>query len=878
MRFVALIATLSLLATGPALGFDETRVPARALPEELPGAAAEEASSLLYMRAVGVDLTPTTATIRVGAMSSGRGLPSGPLRLELWATATPPAFGDSLQVRVLASADLPFVLQSDETRLNVSTGALPATLPTGGAFYLTVALLEYYPEANEYFYAELFTLPGTRRFGPSILLTGLPRGLFQRIGTGGATDDFFVSNVGTLPGNVQLTQTGDFFVMSPTSFTLESGARERVRIVAGSRSEGFYRGEVTVNLNGQKLYSVPIRLLAMNPPSGEARVAVQARRVDISGAEGTSPRGTVTFSNAGTARISGIAISDAPWLVPEEGLVTIEPGGSATVAFTCRRELRADPGLPGDSASLYLVYLLGTGNAGAKGAMETSGTSLAGVIVTDTSQPPTTSGVIPPLGQGEVAVMIPGVGHVVGSVGEFVSDLSIVNGLLGSTVGDMRMYYSSTSASKAGPTTSVAPSQAINLADVVTGYFGETGQVGTIQVRTGSLASLSMAANVFNKSNPAGTYGTAIPAFRTDRAVTPGQKLVISGLRQDASSHTNIYLQEMSGTGPAGALIDFYDAGGSKIGSITPPALQPFGLGSVFAAVPAGAVSAVVSPTTGKLVAYATPVDDASGDTWAVADWNRQFQLSGNERTIIPVAGAVAGANNSNFRTDVTLTNTGFAQGSMKLTYYPSVGTPLPGTLNLGPNQSATLEDVVPSFFKVGGASVGWIAVEPQSSTFVVTSRTYTKTTGNPATFGTGVATVPASIGLKNGQSRTFGGLEDSTTATVTSKRGATFRTNVGLIEISGQPATARVSVFFATGTQLAAGSANAVKEYTLQPNGYLALNGIVKQLVGESRETELPDLRGVSVKVEVVAGGGTVIPYVTATDNGTNDTVLRLE
>jgi hypothetical protein len=665
--------------------------------------------------------------------------------------------------------------------------------------------------------------------------------------------------------------------MSPMSFVLAPGARERVRLLAGSRTEGFYKGEAIVTLGDRQIYTVPIRLLAANPPSGEARLRALSRRVDVSGVPGTSPRGTVTFSNTGTATIKGIVISDAPWLVPDEGYLAVAPGATATVSFSCRRDLRSDSVSPGVSGSLSLVYLLGTGS-GAKTTMDTPSTALAGAIVTDTSQPSTATGAIPALAQGEVAVMIPGAGHVVGSVGEFVSDISIVNGLLGSTVGDMKLYYSSASASKAGPTTTVAPTQAINLADVVTGYFGETGQVGTIQVRSKSVSSLSMAANVFNKSNPSGTYGTAIPAFRTDRAVTPGQKLIISGLRQDASSHTNIYLQEMGGTGQAVALIDFYDAGGSKIGSVTSPALSPFGLGPLYAAVPVGAASAVVMPTSGKLVAYATPVDDASGDTWAVADWNRQYQLSGSERTIIPVAGAVAGANNSNFRTDLSITNTGFKQGSIKLTYFPSGGSPVAASVDLGQNQSSAIEDVVPSFFKVTGTSVGWISVEPVTSTFVVTSRTYTKTTGNPASYGTGVATVPPAVGLKLGQSRTFGGLDDSTTATVTSRQGATFRTNVGLIEVSGQQATARVSVYFATGTQLAAGGAIATKDYVLPPNGYLALNGIVKQIVGDSRDTEFGDLHGVSVKIEVVDGSGTVIPYVTATDNGTNDTLLRTE
>ncbi|MBI2212429.1 MAG: hypothetical protein HYU52_02190 [Acidobacteria bacterium] len=873
-----LIAALALLASAPTFAFDTPRSPAPAEPESAAGSSAEGVESQLFMRGVEVDLTPETATIRLATLINGRGTASGPLKLELWATLRPPLVGDTVQARVVASANVPFVLKPSETSSGYSTGPLSFNPPAQGTFYLTVALLESPPGTNEFLYADLFTLPGARRFGPAIVVSGLPRGLFQRIGTGGAVDDFFVTNIGNAPGNVQLSQNGDFFSMSPTSFTLAAGVRERIKLVAGSRSEGFYKGEAIVNVNGQPVYAVPIRLLAANPPSGEARLRALIPRVDISGAPNTSPRGSVTFSNTGSATIKGFPISDSPWLVPDDGLITIAPGGTASVGFTSRRELRHDDQLPGISGMLSFVYLLGTSGGTAKSTLEATSTSAAGVIVTDTSQPTTTAGAIPPLSQGEVAVVIPGVGHVVGSVGEFVSDLSIVNGVLGATVGDMRLYYSSTSASKSGPNTTLAPTEAMNLADVITGYFGETGQVGTIQLRTKSLGSLSTSANVFNKSNPDGTYGTAIPTFRTDRAVSPGQKLVITGLRQNATAHTNIYLQEMSGTGQAVAQIDFYNSAGAKIGSVTPPAISPFGLGSVFAAVPAGAVAAVVTPASGRLVAYATPVDDLSGDTWAVADWSRQFQLNGTERSIIPVAGAVAGANNSNFRTDLSITCTGGGQGSIRLVYYPSGSGPITRSLSLGPNQSSELEDVVPTFFNVAGTSVGWISVEPQDGSFVVTSRTYTKTEGNPATFGTGVATVPPALGLELGESRTFGGLEDSTTATVTSKQGATFRTNIGLIEVSGQAATARVSVYFATGTQLAAGGATAVKDFALTPNGYLALNGIVRQIVGDSRDSEFPDLRGVSVKVEVVSGSGTIVPYATATDNGTNDTVLRLE
>ena len=51
-----------------------------------------------------------------------------------------------------------------------------------------------------------------------------------------------------------------------------------------------------------------------------------------------------------------------------------------------------------------------------------------------------------------------------------------------------------------------------------------------------------------------------------------------------------------------------------------------------------------------------------------------------------------------------------------------------------------------------------------------------------------------------------------------------------------------------------------------------------MRSVIGDSRDTAFGDLSGVQVRVEVVDGDGSVIPYVTSTDNGTGDTVLRTE
>jgi len=185
---------------------------------------------------------------------------------------------------------------------------------------------------------------------------------------------------------------------------------------------------------------------------------------------------------------------------------------------------------------------------------------------------------------------------------------------------------------------------------------------------------------------------------------------------------------------------------------------------------------------------------------------------------------------------------------------------------------------VVRDFFGVAGTSVGWIAVDPESGSWQVSSRTYTQQEGDPATFGTGVATLGDSAALTNGEYRVFGGLEDTTIETVSSGRGATFRTNLGLVEVSGNAATVRVTVTFADGNELAAGGADGTLDIAMQPNGFVQLSGLVRSVLGDARDTSLGDLSGVQVRVEVLSGDGTVIPYVTSTDNGTGDTVLRTE
>jgi len=716
---------------------------------------------------------------------------------------------------------------------------------------------------------------------PIIHVVRFTKGMFEPPNTGGATTSYTLVNEGGSASAITLTQNGDFFSQAPSSFTIPPGGEQIVTITGKAMAHDGYRGASLPAGNGvHPGLKVPVSLHVTNLPAAPVSARAATTRVDVGGAAATAT-GSATFTNTGLTALEGVLVADVPWIVPDPGLVTIPPGGSTKVSFAIDRTQRPDADSPTGSVSgtLSLFFPNGTA-ASSKSLLDTpplSGTSLVGAVVSDTPQSKAALTSPPPLADGEVALILPGVGHVVGSGGkEFISDVSVLNSDVYG-VDDMKMYYTSSSASL-GSAQPVSSNTSLTLADVVTTYFGQDNQVGTLQIRSKDAEKLSVNASVFNKSNPKGTYGTAIPVLRSDRSTGPGETMVLGGLRKDSTAHTNLYLQEMSGTA-AVADVTFMDAGGNTIQLLSGQPVPAFGLLSLNNVAPSGAVAAKITDVSGgTLSGYATPVDDASGDTWAVADWNQQSGFSGAEPMLIPVAGAAPGANGTNFRTDVAIMNIGVSGATAALTYSPASGGAVTKTLTLAPNETKTLDDVVPGFFGVTGVSVGSVSVVPASGSFNVTSRTYTKSGSDPATYGTGVPTLPISSALNVGDSRVFGGVEDSMTTTVASQRGGTFRTNFALVETAGKSAIVQVSVYFADGMQLTSGQANGSKNFTVGPNQYLQVNGVVQAILGSSRETSFGDLHNVEVRFDVMSGDGAVVPFVTSTDNGTGDTVLRTQ
>src|SRR5207244_1613049 len=253
----------------------------------------------------------------------------------------------------------------------------------------------------------------------------------------------------------------------------------------------------------------------------------------------------------------------------------------------------------------------------------------------------TTAG-IPALADGEIALFVAGVGHTTNSRGAlFVSDVSVLNPIGGRSISDVKFYYTSTSgsASSAKSTTLPAvPGQVtVAVADVVKNVFSGNDEVGTLQIRSKDADKLAVSASVLTSNNPAGTFGNTIPVFRSDRSVASGDTLLLTGLRKDSTTHTNLYIQETAGSA-ATVQIDFLGANGSTISS-RPESIDPFKLLQRVDLVPANAVAALITNTStagGKITAYATPLDEVTNDTWAIADWSKQLGYGTSAAVIVP--------------------------------------------------------------------------------------------------------------------------------------------------------------------------------------------------------------------------------------------------
>jgi hypothetical protein len=714
---------------------------------------------------------------------------------------------------------------------------------------------------------------------PMIIVGSLPPGLVQESNLPGGTSRFTLVNVGGESSTITLRSSGNLMTVSPMSATIKAGESQEFSILGLAQPPGLYESTITVEGPGVPFPTrIPVRLFSANRPSDPPRPRPTVRRLDIVTPEGAGgfPRGTLRLTNEGPGTVRGLFYSDVPWIVPDAEFFEFPPFGSGEISFSLDPS-RRPPGTS-ESGSLTLEYLLSPlGKNGDVKPHNSTGTSKTTVTVVSTLTPPSVTGPIPNLGGGEVALFAPGVGRVQGSVGLFISDLTLTSRVPNVNTRNVSLYYTPASGETRRTTFGeVSTTLAAPLGDLVKGVFGVDGQIGSLQVRAPSIDALGVAASIFNSSDPAGTFGTAIPVFRSDRAAGPAQSILLAGLQKTATSHTNLFVQETSGNETT-VSIRYLDANGVETGSQS-VVLGRFAVILIQDPLTTGSVTATLNHAggNGRFVAYATPIDRLSGDFWAVADWSSTLAYDPSNPVVLPVAGAALGANQTDFRTDVTIANAGNAPAEGTLHYYAG-GVEHARAIALAAGETKTWENLTRTLFDIEGTSIGYHTFTPASGEFRVTSRNYNYVAKTGASYGTAVPAMALDQALGIGERVRFGGLSDASAGTVAERTPATFRTNVGIAEVAGSPVTVRATLNYSIPSSLVTqiGSASAVFE--VEPRQLMFLNRISQAVLGDFRGA-FGDLRNLQLDLEVLAGEGRIVAFTSTIDNGTGDSILRID
>ena len=718
---------------------------------------------------------------------------------------------------------------------------------------------------------------------PSIAIAALPAG-FVTDGSAGATDSYALINRGTASTTITLTQVETFFTQAPGSFMLGPGETQRVVLTAKATAAGAFEGaSIPAGVGVPTGLTIPIKLLATPQPVGIPNVHAVSYRVEV-----VYPisSGSVTLRNDGTGTAFGFLGTDVPWVVPAPGTLTIPAGQTIVSTFQIDRTKRLDAFFGSESGTIRFIYR--TTNSAGKFALDTTPSSTVSVTIVSVVPPNTTSTAIPPLAAGEVGLFIPAVPHT----SNVTATVALASALVQTS--DVKLYFlgsGQTGFSQVANLSNLAPNVPKSMFDVVKNVFGQQSGTGSFHVRTARPDAMSLGAMLLDDSSGLGSFGTELAVFRSDQGASAGQDLVLTGLRKNLSTHGDLFLQELSGS-PTSVSIEFLDEQGRAVGS--PRAadnLPPFGSLAIPNVVPSGAVSARITSTGGgRFIAEAVEVDEATKDAWNVVDTSRSAGSSRSEPMIIPLAVALQDGNRS-MQTDITISNPGATTASARLVYYgPATsgrrravrgsahgkGWPQPlgeQSITLPAQATVSLTDVVTNF--VGSDSRGYFVLTPSSGQVVATSRTAWKAPGTDASIGTSAPPFAMSASATAGSAKRFVGIEDAGSISVASARPGTFRSSLNLIEAAGFDVTVRITLDYVYPLSLVAVLDSRSRDVTVKAHELLQIDEVGKWVIGPDRAL-LSDLHNVTVKVEVIGGSGSVLPFVLATENSSGDLIFR--
>ncbi len=463
-----------------------------------------------------------------------------------------------------------------------------------------------------------------------------------------------------------------------------------------------------------------------------------------------------------------------------------------------------------------------------------------------------------PIPQNAVGRVLPESAHSQGSK-FFLSDISVYNP--GNAPRDFSIYYvpaGRTGANASQATKTIAPGQVLALEDLVSGEFGFSDSFGPI-FATAKDPNFLIRGRLYTDSVN-GSFGHAVPSFATTQGLAmSGGSATANGLIKNDEFHSNVAFTEVSGN-PVQVLVEVLDTAGTVLGSTTitaGPNTTPI-LGDVIKSLglqpqDSFRVRFTVLSPTGRIIPFATYVDDITGDSIFQPALN---PAASAEDVILTQSAHLSGARGDFFTTNVYVTNVDTAPVNLTVSLIPNrlTGTPNPPrTWTLAPGETLTKLDVLVSEFGLQDPSVAGLRLHPDhAARIVVTNNTLVPKFGG--TSGYSVQGVPVSTAVAGGKTLTAIGLSASPLAT-------SFRCNFGFIEVAGADAVVRV-----TARNGDDGSVIGTRDYPLPANTLVQTSST--DLLGGTNAS----VTNFYLQYQVVSGSGRVMAYATVNDNTSGD------
>jgi uncharacterized repeat protein (TIGR01451 family) len=650
----------------------------------------------------------------------------------------------------------------------------------------------------------------------------------------------------------ELQEAGDGAFTNPTITTVAGTSQAFTKNVSAATTF-FYRVRALAGCSptpGSFSAAAPIVIITA-PPLGTLNI-----NIPVPAGSKTPVTFPIHVPGLPNITTSFIATVDKPWLnvSPTSGIMPPE-GLNFTIA--------ADPSSLQDgtwTGTVIIVY----GSAGVSGKQALDVTPKTSIPISISLTSPVSPGTLS--GAAATALVIPSVGHLPGFSSQWQSDIRIANILSQSKKVQLTFNSGSTTSLAVKQTTiSIDPGSTIAFDDIVRNWFGigamndSSNGVLTVQPldATGKpdlsvTRAAAVTSRTFNAS-AAGTLGQFIPAVPIASFISKSGAASILALQQIAQTdtfHTNLGIVEAAAK-PASVLVSVFNGAGNKVLDLplTLAAGEQRQLNGFLAnngiTLTNGHIEVQSISGDGKVTAYASVIDNRTTDPLLVS--GVPLGGLGASRFVIPgVASLDTGAI---WRSDVRVFNSSTSPQTTTLTLYPT-GNPsasVSQTVSVQPGEVKALDDIVHSTFNLTNAGGALHVTTATAVPLVVTARTFNDTAAG--TLGQFLQAVTPADAVGTGErSLQLLQMEDS----------PRYRTNLGLTEITGKPATAEVTVI--------------LPDSKVAPKVQIPLAAFEYRQFSIISSLGLGNVYNARISVRVIDGQGKVTAYGSVIDQKTQD------